>query len=915
MKKFSSRNIGDRIRVMGAHTQAFLKAALLISLISWLAPLAINAQTNDRSDGMRFLPDVPGQFTALTDFADPLGLHIASSPNPSSCKHYQGVVRVQGADGTPFLIMSRSGNLPNVPGPGGLGCDDSPGETDNGHLIVFRMESRNKYGERLRSNRLRKGVHVDDTPPNVADRASIFFTVAEGGLVFQHGETLPPKIYQHPGGMQVVGNVLALAVEHPRQTGPKQDCALCKLTSSPEACERCRNYEAASSPTKVMFFDVSNPEDPEWLSEFALVDGAERPREVAGTVAITPLADGHYLMMVTGGDHNQSLWFYRSTSTNLASKDLSWLYVDGWHANIGRAISNFTTCEEGSVEGPSGFCLSPDEEYLEQNWPDGNDGHTHQTLQFLREGNIDGTLYLAGVRGKYGADTSTTDLYRVDCDTPACNIGDIKLKRTVTRDLFPHPNSFGKKLASFGAASGFYVSPSSELLLYVTEHDNDGPDATVMAGEWRHKNVVREGSPTLLPTAVVNGPYVVDEGGEVDLNGSAQPPITKAWLQLFHGTNLRSFNPIVDYDDYYLDDFDDFNTLEYLVLDNGPPFTLNDKARSWNWFAPQGCSIVARNREEGAPDETKTLFGLGSDLDLSQVWSDGNVLNLDKEIDAVAFSPTCQNYYATLPVLQWDLDVDGTYETSLSTVKLNARAFDGPSVVNIPAQAVNLSSGEKGQATAMVTVRNVAPGLTPLRFTDSAGQEVNAEVPFVLTGLPLNLSAGFSDPGVLDHQTGMLNWGDGTVVTQSAFAMFDEAFGDGIGAVAHTHTYTLPGSYSIALSVADDDDGTDAESAMVRVLTPEQAVEEIISLLDGIIAITTNNTLRHDLNQARDALAGNNYYSNNGALQKIRDENQDAAIAALQHSIERLRRAEAGGAEVSLLIALSEQVVAALSAA
>jgi hypothetical protein len=87
-------------------------------LISFLATASASGQTNQRTDGMRFLPDVPGQFTALTDFADPLGLHIASSPNPSSCKHYQGVVRVQGADGTPFLIMSRSGNLPNVPGPG-----------------------------------------------------------------------------------------------------------------------------------------------------------------------------------------------------------------------------------------------------------------------------------------------------------------------------------------------------------------------------------------------------------------------------------------------------------------------------------------------------------------------------------------------------------------------------------------------------------------------------------------------------------------------------------------------------------------------------------------------------------------------------------------------------------------------------
>ena len=80
--------------------QTFLKAALLISL---LAPAHASAQDGGGPGGVRFVPDVPGQFRALTERADPLGFHVGGSPNPSHCKHYQAMTRVDGADGTPFL--------------------------------------------------------------------------------------------------------------------------------------------------------------------------------------------------------------------------------------------------------------------------------------------------------------------------------------------------------------------------------------------------------------------------------------------------------------------------------------------------------------------------------------------------------------------------------------------------------------------------------------------------------------------------------------------------------------------------------------------------------------------------------------------------------------------------------------------
>src|SRR5687767_1321880 len=76
-------------------------------------PAPTAAQTSNRPDGMRFVPDVIGQVGALSERADALGLNIGTTPDPSSCKHYQGMVRVSGADGTPFFIVSRSGSIPD----------------------------------------------------------------------------------------------------------------------------------------------------------------------------------------------------------------------------------------------------------------------------------------------------------------------------------------------------------------------------------------------------------------------------------------------------------------------------------------------------------------------------------------------------------------------------------------------------------------------------------------------------------------------------------------------------------------------------------------------------------------------------------------------------------------------------------
>ena len=851
--------------------------------------MAVTAQTSDRRDGMRFVPDVVNQVFYLTQFADPLGLDITTTPDPSTCRHYQGIARTEDSSGTPFFLMTRSGNTPFPPGE--AGCFDSPGETRNGHLIVFKMDSRDKNGERMRSNRMAKGIHMDSTAPNGAlDRATVYFTFTGGdpdaadptkrpGLVLRDGPNdLPARVYQHPGGMQLVGNILAVALESPREFGKQSDLIAC-LAGNQDACNRYFNYERATNGNIVQFYDVSNPEEPVFKSQFTPRNSAGENLSKLGVVGITPLPNGKYLMVVTGGGGN-SWFFYRSNLTDLSHRDLTWEQVRSPLAP--------------SVADP------------------------HQTLNFLRQGTIDGDLFIAGARGHVEIgplyeDRERIDLYKIDCVTKNCEPGeDITITTVVNgKRISPFSAAGGiKQLASLAAASTFYVSPSGEVIFYATEHDNDGPGGTVKAGEWRHVDMVRQGSPTLLPGADVDGPFEVDEGSSVNLTGTGRQPTTKAFLSLFNGRDYAPFYLTATYDDRNRDDFDNLFVYEPLFIIGN---IHGDTAKSWQWFAPQGCSIQAIDRNGDEIDEIKTLTGATSvqaDGDLSLVMHDGGTDDIDQEIDRITFGQDCDAYYSATIGLYWDLDRNGSFETQGTTASFSA--VNGPANLQIPVEARHPSGGAPGTASAAVKVNNVAPQLTQFSLLDAGGNPINGTVPFVLTGMPIRLSASFADPGILDTQTAAISWGDGSSDPNTSFDAFDQALGDGTGSLSDTHVYSTAGTFAIDLTVKDSDLDTGSAAANVRVLTPEQAVLELIAMIDTAIAATSDATVKAQLQHARLALRGTNDNSQNGALQMIRSGNNLAAVAFIQTSAMWLGRAAEGGADVAVPIALLGQIAAAL---
>jgi hypothetical protein len=877
---------------------------LSLLLVAAGAGLVLSAQPVHAQQAP-YVPDVEAQFDALSYRPDALGFDIGNAPDPTTCKHYEGIARLQGADGTPYFVLTRSGLY--VP-PCFL-TDDEPGS-----LTIVRMGSREKTGERLRSNRLEKGTETVDTfsdPGCTGDAYPGCLTdVAVAHRNFNGVDGWPRM--GHPESMQVIGNILVVGVDTP-------------LTDSNE-------LSSTLPKMRVLFMDASDPENLRIVNEFVPKDmGFPGSGDLnGGIVSIARKSNGRYLLMITGAarsnfpfnTYNEKMWFFESNSTtfkpgstteidpdgktDLTAQPLTWQLLDEWQAD--------GECHIEQVAGQA-VCmpnLTPDEQYAGQDWPVSK-GREHQMFNFIRQGDEDGTLYLAGARGgidlvaglRIGDDI--VDLYRVDF------IGDqIKLKLISSKVKDSHPSLDATLLnageSNFAAASGFHISPSGEIIFYATAHENGGPSAIATVGEWRHHNMVRPDSPTYLPGVKVfppsGGEFSVQEGDSTTLAGLGQQPATKAWIQLYEHQDWEGRYLVVDFLDWAKDDYDDFGNLDGSALDFH--FGFNNEASSARWFAPYGTHIQGNEYpfSDGDYPGAKRIFDGQGYPDL-----DDDLGAREDDLMSVEFQPDVYSYYSQTPELFWDVALNGSFSAAGVIATFPATELDGPSVVQVPVKAVHPVDGAAGYSDAAVRIINVSPAITQLGVFNSLNQQLGVTVPFFLEGLPVTVRGSFTDPGKPDHQTALINWGDTVSTPSSAFTTFSDAFGGATGQLSHTRTYTGAGNFNLSLAVTDDDGGATTQSVLVPVLTAEQALIQMIETLDQLIAGTTDPGLRKTLLDARKALQWNGA---SGALDKLQLKNPQAALVKLGHALDSLRAAQAGGANVGTLIALIEQVMASL---
>lgn len=825
-----------------------------------------------------FLDDVESQFGALSIRPDGLAFDIGSSPDPRLCKHYQGMARVNGPDGTPYLIVSRSGNQPG--GVGNLSCPLE--DNDPGNLLVVELGSRDRHGERLRSNRLQRGWPINGdpdngigpTPPDPADRVVTTISYEDGS---------PWGYYAHPGGMQLIGDVLVVAVEAPYEFDFSRDPIFIDLPDN-----------------LFQFIDVSDPVNPRLLSEWEPPDPGDEFS--AGLVGITAIrtSDGgccRYVMVAAGKD-NTDVRFFRSLptdpdgSTDLRSEDLAW-----------EETARFS---EGEIEDCLGFVETPIGP-IQIDWHTGG-GDAHQNLNLLRQGGLDGPLYMLGTRNttKLPSGDDRMDLYRIALDAEGAP-AECFIEFSQSRHFQSHPYMGGGDSLNFGAAAGAYLSPSGELIVYSAEYENDGPvgvsgQRTVRFGEFRHRDMVRPDSPTLRPSLDVTSTWDVDEGSAVTLSATTGPATTRAWIQTFEddgaGSNFPDLGAVdgdewlaVDHPDRHADDFDDFGALRA----NGQ---LDENAGSWRWFAPAGCTIRANDFAvvgggDPGPD-TQVLAGTGAVV----VETDLDDIGFDDDMGSVSFLPDCDDYYAATITASWDLDGDGTFETPGPSPEFNAALLDGPATVGAAARAQHPSDptplGASFPTPLRIRIHNVAPTVETLEIADSAGNGVGVDLPVTLPGLPLTLSATFTDPGTADTQTATIDWGDGTIDT--AFDTFSDASGGLTGQLEHEHILTEPGSYDVEVTVEDDDGGITTHVVTIEVVTAAEAIDVAAQILADEVAAATDPTVADLLQQAVDWLLGNQGgQATNGALPALDDEDLESAITHLSAAISTIRQAEAAG--------------------
>jgi hypothetical protein len=835
------------------------KTAFLVVVAASLLTLStVPAAAQIPKPDVYFVPNVVEQFRALSLRPEPFGMWVWGHPDPENNidKHYQGIARTMGP-GIPHMFLAWNGNDSNC-----VWCDDEPGQ-----VFVIRMLSRDATGERLRSNRLRKDdpIYAVDrygndigTPPDIRD-----CLVAR--IVFDGTGGWPN--YMHPGAMQVVGDVLAVPLSKPG---------------------------AGDVPLRVQFVDISDPAAPRPLSSYHVQK--EATTFGTGSLALTPVrnpfGDGQRYLMALAGEGGQELRLYRSLSSDPddanGASDLKDLDLD-WE-EIGR----FWGTELGSF------------------WPCCK-SQSQQTLNFVRQGtSLDGALYMIGAYNPDpvlypGGGTDYFTLYRVNVDAKGNPASPLL---TYVDRLHVTTNSIAGDTGHFAGSTGVYVSPSGELIIYANEHEEQGPTATdpltgstrksVRAGEWRHREMVRPGSPTLKPSVEPTGSFAVDEGSSVTLTGVGRQATTRAWLQLFRDTGLglsdENFDEehVFDYDDRVVEDYDNLRRMG----------GINDAASSLRWFAPQSCNVEVDQDtidDSSFPGAIKTLPGFGFPFGYPNlntiVWDNNTSITMDDRASAVRVF--CDDYYNAAITVSWDLNFDGTYETNGTSATFSAASFDGPTVAYVPTRAQHATDTTAlgtGKTPFPVFVRNVAPVIRSAAVTDPLGRDLAGGAILAIAGVPVQLAVTFTDPGRADTQSAAISWGDGPIDT--SFRTFSDAQNGATGQLRDAYVYATPGTYQIVATITDDDRGASPAAFTIRVLSIQQATTDVVQQINALLATVTDAKAVAALLSARDELVGNHAGTppTNGAVDLLDAHDPTGAITKLSAALAFLMTAESSGA-------------------
>jgi MYXO-CTERM domain-containing protein len=144
---------------------------------------------------------------------------------------------------------------------------------------------------------------------------------------------------------------------------------------------------------------------------------------------------------------------------------------------------------------------------------------------------------------------------------------------------------------------------------------------------------------------------------------------------------------------------------------------------------------------------------------------------------------------------RWDVDADGTWDTSYSsssstTFDADGATYDGPTTVSPVVEVYDTRCLATDTDTDTITIDNVAPAISSTSITTSVDETESQ-----------TMSVSYTDVEELDTHSITWDFGDGTTGTGSSVSK----------------SYDDDGSYTVTVTVTDDDGGEDSTTATVTV--------------------------------------------------------------------------------------------------
>jgi hypothetical protein len=212
------------------------------------------------------------------------------------------------------------------------------------------------------------------------------------------------------------------------------------------------------------------------------------------------------------------------------------------------------------------------------------------------------------------------------------------------------------------------------------------------------------------------------------------------------------------------------------------------------------------------PDQPYIIESTGTTINAAPV-ADSNGPYAGNEGSPITFDASgSYDPDGSIDLYEWDFDGDGVYDVSSATsTAIFTWGDDHTGTVEL---RVTDNNGLSGTDTATITVNNVAP---------TASFYVEQPEDFILPYHSLTFNGAFEDAGWLDTHAATWDFGDDTIVSGTLTP---------IGTTTAEHAYAEPGTYTVTLTVTDDDGGVGYHEEEVIVISAEEAAEIIIDQLE-----------------------------------------------------------------------------------